>query len=77
MIDAPELEGIELPDNLLEGIAGGAATPEQLDTCYRACQLLKAKGTSMERAQEIFMLADDESLRQELADYIASIWAEL
>ena len=73
MIDIPELEGIELPDDLLEGIAGGALTPEQKDVCYRACQALKTKGTTMARAQEIFMLADDESIRTELADYIASI----
>jgi hypothetical protein len=66
-------DGIEIPEELLEGIAGGMSE-EARSAAYNACVLLKERGTSLERALEIFSKTDDPELRAEVLAYINEIW---
>lgn len=45
-----EIEGIEIPDELLEKIAGGKLTPEERDKIYQFVGKLKSAGLSKESA---------------------------
>lgn len=70
-------EGIELPDELLEGITGGVLTDEVRNVLDQAIPLLKQKGTTLERALEIFSLTEDQELREDSLAYIKEIWDTL
>ena len=70
-------EGIELPDELLEGITGGVLTDEVRNVLDQAIPLLKQKGTSLELALEIFSKTDDQQLREDTLAYIREIWDTL
>lgn len=70
-------EGIELPDELLEGITGGVLTDEVRNVLDQAIPLLKQKGTTMELALEIFSKTEDQQLREDTLAYIREIWDTL
>ena len=70
-------EGIELPDELLEGITGGVLTDEVRNVLDQAIPLLKQKGTTMELALEIFSKTEDQQLREDMLAYIREIWDTL
>ncbi len=70
-------EGIELPDELLEGITGGVLTDEVRNVLDQAIPLLKLKGTTLERALEIFSQTEDPQLREDTLAYIKEIWGAL
>ena len=70
-------EGIELPDELLEGITGGVLTDEVRNVLAQAIPLLKQKGTTMELALEIFSKTEDQQLREDTLAYIREIWDTL
>ena len=70
-------EGIELPDELLEGITGGVLTDEVRNVLDQAIPLLKQKGTTLERALEIFSKTEDQQLREDTLAYIREIWDTL
>ncbi len=70
-------EGIELPDELLEGITGGVLTDEVRNVLDQAIPLLKLKGTTLERALEIFSQTEDPQLREDTLAYIKEIWGTL
>lgn len=70
-------EGIELPDELLEGITGGVLTDEVRNVLDQAIPLLKQKGTTMELALEIFSKTEDQQLREDTQAYIREIWDTL
>ncbi len=70
-------EGIEIPDELLTQIAGGILSDEVRAVLDKALPLLKLKGTSKERALEIFSLADDPQVRADTLAYIEEIWDTL
>lgn len=70
-------EGIEIPDELLESIAGGVLTDEVRNVLDQAIPLLKQKGTTMELAIEIFSKTEDQQLREDTLAYIREIWDTL
>ena len=70
-------EGIELPDELLEGITGGVLTDEVRNVLDQAIPLLKQKGTTIELALEIFSKMEDQQLRENTLAYIREIWDTL
>ena len=70
-------EGIELPDELLEGITGGVLTDEVRNVLDQAIPLLKLKGTTLERTLEIFSQTEDPQLREDTLAYIREIWDTL
>ena len=70
-------EGIELPDELFEGITGGVLTDEVRNVLDQAIPLLKLKGTTLERALEIFSQTEDPQLREDTLAYIKEIWGTL
>ena len=70
-------EGIELPDELLEVITGGVLTDEVRNVLDQAIPLLKLKGTTLERALEIFSQTEDPQLREDTLAYIKEIWGTL
>ena len=70
-------EGIELPDELLEGITGGVLTDEVRNVLDQAIPLLKQKGTTIELALEIFSKTEDQQLREDTLAYIREIWDTL
>ena len=70
-------EGIELPDELLEGITGGVLTDEVRNVLDQAIPLLNQKGTTMELALEIFSKTEDQQLREDTLAYIREIWDTL
>ena len=70
-------EGIELPDELLEGITGGVLTDEVRNVLDQAIPLQKQKGTTMELALEIFSKTEDQQLREDTLAYIREIWDTL
>ena len=76
MKDTP-VEGIEIPGELLEQIASGILSDEVRAVLDQALPLLKQKGTSKERALEIFSLADDPQVRADTLAYIEEIWDTL
>lgn len=76
MKDTP-VEGIEIPDELLEHIASGVLSDEIREVLDKALPLLKQKGTSKERALEIFSLAEDPRIRADTLAYIEEIWDTL
>ncbi|MBQ3338930.1 MAG: hypothetical protein IJG82_04945 [Atopobiaceae bacterium] len=70
-------EGIEIPDELLESIAGGVLTDEVRSVLDQTIPLLKQKGTTLERTLEIFSLTEDQELREDSLAYIKEIWDTL
>ena len=70
-------EGIELPDELLEGITGGVLTDEVRNVLDQAIPLLKQKGTTIELALEICSKMEDQQLRENTLAYIREIWDTL
>ena len=70
-------EGIELPDELLEGITGGVLTDEVRNVLDQGIPLLKQKGTTIELALEIFSKTEDQQLREDTLAYIREIWDTL
>ena len=70
-------EGIEIPDELLEGITGGVLTDEVRNVLDQAIPLLKQKGTTIELALEIFSKTEDQQLREDTLAYIREIWDTL
>ena len=71
------IEGIEIPDELLEGITGGVLTDEVRNVLDQAIPLLKQKGTTIELALEIFSKMEDQQLRENTLAYIREIWDTL
>lgn len=76
MKDTP-VEGIEIPDELLAQIAGGVLSDEIRAVLDQVLPLLKQKGTSKERALEIFSLTEDPQMCADTLAYIEEIWGTL
>ena len=66
-----------MADNLFEGITGGVLTDEVRNVLDQAIPLLKLKGTTLERALEIFSQTEDPQLREDTLAYIKEIWGTL
>ena len=70
-------DGVEIPDSLLESIAGGVLDETTMAVAYQALSALKANGTTKQRACEIFSLTDDPQKRADVLAYIDEIWETL
>ena len=64
----------ELSDDMLEAIAGGVLDPETQAMLDKTLAALKKKGTTKDRAIEIFSKTEDLQLRFDTLDYIEQVW---
>ena len=66
-------DGIEIPDELLESVAGGVLSDNQRLVLDRMVLALKQNGTSLERTLEI-VSASNEDVREDALAYVQEIW---
>ena len=70
-------DGFEIPEELLEGIAGGVLDDLQLLMLRKVLPTLKQEGYSKEHAMGLLGLENNPGLYADVLAYVDSVWDTL